>query len=81
MRDPNRIDPGWTVYTTRLALLCLLDAPEFRSGVETVVRLGGDADTNGAVTAALLGAQFGASGIPSRWIEDLEGDEELLGFI
>lgn len=75
-------DPGgWTVYTTRLALLCLLEAPDFRSGVEDVIRLGGDADTNGAVTGALLGARFGASGIPSRWLEDLEGSEELLALI
>lgn len=75
-------DPGgWTVYTTRLALLCLLDAPDFRSGVEDVVRLGGDADTNGAIAGALLGARFGASGIPRPWLEDLEGGEELLALI
>jgi ADP-ribosylglycohydrolase len=40
---------GWTVYTTRLALRCLLDADDFRAGVERVVRLAGDADTNGAL--------------------------------
>ena len=40
---------GWTVYTTRLALLGLLDAKSFRPGLEGVIRLGGDADTNGAV--------------------------------
>ena len=75
-------DPGgWTVYTTRLALLCLLDAPDFRSGVQAVVRLGGDADTNGAVAGALLGAGFGASEMPPRWLEDLEGGEDLLGLI
>ena len=72
-------DPGgWTVYTTRLALLCLLNAPNFRSGVEGVVRLGGDADTNGAVAGALLGARFGASGIPSEWVGDLKETEDPL---
>jgi ADP-ribosylglycohydrolase len=75
-------DPGgWTVYTTRLALLSLLDATEFRAGVETVVRLGGDADTNGAVAGALLGARFGASKIPSLWLEHLAGSEDLLRLI
>ncbi|MDP8900268.1 MAG: ADP-ribosylglycohydrolase family protein [Actinomycetota bacterium] len=69
---------GWTVYTTRLALLGLLDAPGFRSGVEGVVRLGGDADTNGAVAGALLGARFGASGIPSEWLRSVKGTEDLL---
>ena len=69
---------GWTVYTTRLALLALLDALGFRSGVEGVVRLGGDADTNGAVAGALLGARFGAGGIPSWWLSDLKDRDELL---
>ena len=69
---------GWTVYTTRLALLGLLDAPDFRSGVEGVVRLGGDADTNGAVVGALLGARFGVGGIPPDWLSGVEAREELL---
>lgn len=77
-----RHDPGgWTVYTTRLALRCLLDATSFREGVETVVRLGGDADTNGAVLGALLGARFAASSIPPEWLRDLKGREELLARI
>ncbi len=75
-------DPGgWTVYTTRLSLLGLLDAPGFRSGVEGVVRLAGDADTNGAVVGALLGARFGASSIPPIWLEHLLGTDELLELI
>ena len=69
---------GWTVYTTRLALLGLLDAKGFRPGLERVVRLGGDADTNGAVAGALLGARFGAGGIPSEWLRGMRGRDDLL---
>ncbi len=69
---------GWTVYTTRLALRSLLDAEDFRSGVERVVRLAGDADTNGAVAGALLGARFGAREIPPGWLESIESAERLL---
>ena len=77
--DGYEHDPGgWTVYTTRLALLSLLDAPDFRPGLERVVRLGGDADTNGAVAGALLGARFGAGSIPSEWLHDVRGREDLL---
>lgn len=77
-----RHDPGgWTIYTTRLALRCFLDATSFREGVETVVRLGGDTDTNAAVAGALLGARFGASSIPTEWLRDLKGREELLARI
>lgn len=74
-----RHDPGgWTVHTTRLALLCLLDGSDFRGALEGMVRLGGDADTNGAVAGALLGARFGAGSIPSGWLGALRGKEELL---
>ncbi len=69
---------GWTVYTTRLALRCLVEEIDFRSGVERVIRLGGDADTNGAVAVALLGARFGANGIPPEWLHVLGGGDDLL---
>ena len=56
----------------------LLDAPDFRSRVEDVIRLGDDADTNGAVAGALLGARFGAGGIPSEWLRGVRGKDDLL---
>ncbi len=58
-----------------------LTAGDFRFGVESVVRLGGDADTNGAVAGALLGARFGAASIPAEWVNTLRGKEDLLGLI
>ncbi len=57
----------------------MLDAEDFRPGVERVVRLAGDADTNGAVAGALLGARFGARAIPPGWLERIESAEMLLG--
>jgi ADP-ribosyl-[dinitrogen reductase] hydrolase len=63
---------GWTVYTTSLALWCLLATEDFRTALEGVVVLGGDADTNGAVSGALLGARFGAGVIPTEWLRDLK---------
>lgn len=72
---------GWTVYTTRLALRAMLDARTFRLGLEAVIRLGGDADTNGAVSGALLGARFGTGSIPREWLRSLQGKEELLRLI
>jgi len=72
---------GWTVHTTRLGVGFLLRVPDFRSGVEGVVRLGGDADTNGAVAGALLGSRLGVGGIPPEWLRDLRGKEGLLGLL
>ena len=41
--------------------------------------LGGDADTNAAVTGALAGARFGAAGIPERWLEPLHQRAPISG--
>ena len=78
LEDYEHNPGGWTIYTTRLALLCLLDASDFRASLEGVVRLGGDADTNGAVAGALLGARFGVGSIPRSWLEALLGKDGLL---
>jgi ADP-ribosylglycohydrolase len=43
-----------------------------------VVRLAGDADTNGAVAGALLGARFGARDIPPSWLKALLRKDDLL---
>ncbi len=55
--------------------------PSLRSGVERVVRLADDADTNGAVAGALLGARFGAREIPSNWLDTLLARDALLNLI
>jgi ADP-ribosylglycohydrolase len=44
-----------------------LHAPSFEAALIDVVNRGGDADTNGAITGALLGARHGAAAIPDRW--------------
>jgi ADP-ribosyl-[dinitrogen reductase] hydrolase len=58
-----------------------LVAVDLRSGLERVVRLAGDADTNGAVAGAMLGARFGASAIPTSWLEVLLRGDELLDLL
>ena len=55
-----------------------LVAEDLGSGLERVVRLAGDADTNGAVAGAMLGARFGARHIPSDWLEALLRKVDLL---
>ena len=42
-----------------------------------IINAGGDTDTNGAVASAVLGARFGVSAIPERWIERLPNPWEL----
>lgn len=56
---------AWQITTT--AIHCALWANNFRDGVIAAVKLGGDADTRGAIAGAILGARFGLEGIPDEY--------------
>lgn len=58
---------GFVRVAFRLAFWELMHASTFEAGLIDVVNRGGDADTNGAITGALLGARFGEHAIPERW--------------
>ena len=42
---------------------------DFRTGVTLAGNFGRDADTIGAIAGVILGAKYGASGIPAAWID------------
>ena len=62
---------GYTVRAMTAGLWAFLNASDFETTLVQVVSAGGDTDTNGAVAGAVLGARYGASAIPARWIERL----------
>jgi ADP-ribosylglycohydrolase len=62
---------GYTLATAQVGAWALERAESFETGLVAVVNQGGDADTTGAVAGALLGARFGLSAIPARWLEPL----------
>ena len=66
-RVPIDISRGLASVAVRLATSGLLSAFSLEESIVRVVNLGGDADTNGAVTGALAGAYWGASAIPEIW--------------
>jgi ADP-ribosyl-[dinitrogen reductase] hydrolase len=66
-------DMGFALFTAGLALQVAAERPVFEQGLRYVVGLGGDTDTNAAVTGALLGAIHGLSGLPATWLERLQG--------
>lgn len=45
----------------------ICQAVGFEQAVITVVNMGGDADTTGAVAGGLLGVRDGVDAIPERW--------------
>src|SRR6185312_17217461 len=58
---------GFVRVAFRLAYWELWHAPSFEGALVDVVNRGGDADTNAAITGALLGACYGEGAIPSEW--------------
>jgi hypothetical protein len=75
----SKAEPGSALASIAIALAAFFNADDFEKGLIWAVNLGGDADANGAVTGALLGARFGVQGIPERWLAELERREELEG--
>jgi ADP-ribosyl-[dinitrogen reductase] hydrolase len=69
---------GHAIYALDLAVWAGTRAQDFATGLETIIRLGGDTDTNGAICGAVLGARFG---FPERLRGSLDPDrvEELTG--
>lgn len=59
-------------HSVRLALWALVHAESYESGINQIIRTGGDTDTNAAIAGAVLGAKFGASGIPAHWLERVD---------
>jgi ADP-ribosyl-[dinitrogen reductase] hydrolase len=63
---------GFIYHTTPVVLYAWLRwQGQFRQAVEDVIALGGDSDTTGAITGALVGATCGADGIPIEWLRGL----------
>ena len=62
---------GYTLVTLSVALWAYWHAESFEDGLLAVVNAGGDADTNAAVACAILGAKYGYSSIPAKYIEGL----------
>jgi ADP-ribosyl-[dinitrogen reductase] hydrolase len=60
---------GYVNRTVPVALAAWLRQPgDMRAAVESVVVLGGDTDTTGAIAGALVGATVGSNGVPGEWL-------------
>ena len=55
----------------------MLNTGGAREAIELAVSLGDDADSTGAVTGALAGAAYGASALPTTWVETVQFQERL----
>jgi ADP-ribosyl-[dinitrogen reductase] hydrolase len=70
---------GYVMTALRVGFAAAFGHDNLEQAVVFAANLGGDADTNAAVTGALAGARFGASAIPERWLEPLHERARLTG--
>jgi ADP-ribosylglycohydrolase len=66
---------GWVRHALQAAFHELRRGDAFEEALVRVIGLGGDTDTNGCITGALLGAVLGVEAIPPRWIERVKACE------
>jgi ADP-ribosyl-[dinitrogen reductase] hydrolase len=60
---------GYVHHTVPMCLHAWLRAPhDFAGAVTTIIELGGDSDTTGAIVGALAGASAGEGAIPPGWL-------------
>ena len=62
---------GHTLLATQCGLWAATTPLSLEDALIQVIGGGGDTDTNGAVAGAVLGARYGASAIPQRWLDCL----------
>ena len=70
-------DRGYVLHTVELAFSALASAASLEEGIVSIVSRGGDTDTNACVAGALLGAKFGKSAVPDRWVSKCKAASEL----
>jgi ADP-ribosylglycohydrolase len=68
---------GYTLKAMGSALWALKNATSFEDGLSRVIHEGGDADSNGAVAGAVLGAFFGYPEIPRRLVLHLRNKKKI----
>ena len=68
---------GFVLDTITASFWSLFHGGNARECIELAVMLGDDADSTGAVTGALAGAAYGASALPTSWIENVQFRERL----
>ncbi len=66
-----------TLLAMQAGLWAVATPLDFEAALVQIVSAGGDADTNGAVVGAVLGARYGAAAIPQRWLDCIPERERI----
>jgi ADP-ribosyl-[dinitrogen reductase] hydrolase len=79
-------ETGYVVHCVEIAFWFVTHDRTLEDALVYLAQAGGDTDTNAAVAGALLGARYGESALPPRWMDQMVGAhgiaklaEQLLG--
>ncbi|NBQ93217.1 MAG: ADP-ribosylglycohydrolase family protein [Micrococcales bacterium] len=69
---------GWVIHAIQAAYSAIRltqteDPSHLVAGIEAAVRVGNDTDTVAAIAGGLLGARWGYSAIPAKWLKPIHG--------
>ena len=76
-QPPEIRGTGYVVDTLEAVLWAFFHTEGFREGALTVVNLGQDADTTGAIFGQIAGAHYGVESIPAEWRQRLAMSTEI----
>jgi ADP-ribosyl-[dinitrogen reductase] hydrolase len=69
---------GFVLETLGASFWAIAHRDSAEEAIVAAVSMGDDTDTTGAVTGALVGAHYGVTAIPRRWVDVLEPRDELV---
>lgn len=70
-RDLATQGKGMVLVALAASTWAVRSGRDFEDAMVELINWGGDADTNGAIAGALLGAKYGPDAIPERWTDKL----------
>jgi len=70
-------ETGFVVHCVEIAFWFVAHDRTLEESFIYLVQAGGDTDTNAAVAGALLGARYGETALPPRWIDQLVGAQGI----
>jgi ADP-ribosylglycohydrolase len=74
----ERLGAGWIAEEAlAIAVYCALATPDIERALLLSVNHSGDSDSTGAICGNLLGARHGDHGLPSEWLERVEGRAQI----
>lgn len=69
---------GYVIETLEASLWCFMNENDYKSTVLSVINLGHDTDTTGAIVGGLAGLYYGVATIPENWLSVLKKLDDII---